>query len=432
MHRQQGNATCASTEDCTLGAVCHMGQCICHIQCSVGMGSVCASDGNTYQSECHIRKQSCLTQTLIEPVDFERCLSTVSTTKQSATTSPGRRSTEIDSAKDARVLPSAVVSSTQAPTPKPNISVRLFGSLCFKGDSFIEMKPLEAYSKVNIRLEFVAFQPDGILLYNSQTQTADGDYIALLVRDRRIELRFNLGSGSVLIQSTKQIKLGQLTEVVVERYLSEAILRITNYESISGKSEGPHKLLDLGENLFIGGTPYRESKRLVDIIGTRNGFVGCISLLQLNTLPIDLNLSTSKNILNGKDVDVYNNAQCSQIFCHDQGMCYERDHDTVACQCHQDYGDDQCQHVKHRQMFESLEFYDNSYIQLPTLQGVSQAFVIESKFDLFSIVWNKLTRNPRNSLAADQINRRPHTLQWTKQRRLPGVAHQCFVCSFQL
>lgn len=411
MHRQQGNATCLGTEDCTLGAVCHMGQCICHIQCTAGMGmsSVCASDGQTYQSECHIRKQSCLTQTLIEVVEMERCLNTVSTTKQSATTSPGRRSTEISSAKDIQNSPNLIVKSTKTPPKsKLNINARLSGSLCFKGDSFIEMKTLEAYSKVNIRLEFVAFEPDGILLYNSQTRTADGDYIALVIRDRRVELRFNLGSGNVLIQSTKQIKLGQFIEIVVERYLSEAVLRLIDYENIGGKSEGPHKLLDLGENLFIGGTPYRESKRLMDIIGTRNAFVGCITLLEINTQSIDLNLSTSKNILNAKDVEVFSFATCSQVFCYDQGMCFVKDGQTVACQCHEDYGDNQCKQRKERQMYESLEFYDSSYIQLPTLQGVSQTFVIESK--LYTILTHSKLIKLLNSLALDPINRWPHTL----------------------
>ena len=36
---------------------------------------------------------------------------------------------------------------------------------------------------------------DSILLYNSQTETGGGDFIALLIRDGHVELRYDSGSG---------------------------------------------------------------------------------------------------------------------------------------------------------------------------------------------------------------------------------------------
>ena len=53
----------------------------------------------------------------------------------------------------------------------------------FNGESFIEMDTLKAHSKVKIKLEIITFTTDGIILYNGQTNTGEGDYIALILKN---------------------------------------------------------------------------------------------------------------------------------------------------------------------------------------------------------------------------------------------------------
>ena len=53
-----------------------------------------------------------------------------------------------------------------------------------------------ALREVQLSLTFKpATLDDSILLYNSQTETGGGDFIALLIRDRHVELRYDSGSG---------------------------------------------------------------------------------------------------------------------------------------------------------------------------------------------------------------------------------------------
>ena len=46
---------------------------------------------------------------------------------------------------------------------------------------------------------FMTKELNGVLLYGSQEGTDRGDYIALLLRDGKVEFRFDLGSGSAVI-----------------------------------------------------------------------------------------------------------------------------------------------------------------------------------------------------------------------------------------
>ena len=63
-------ATCASTDEYDVKGNL-LSTCLCQIDCSQDAHRelsspkdllVCADDGNTYQSECHLRQQSCRTQ----------------------------------------------------------------------------------------------------------------------------------------------------------------------------------------------------------------------------------------------------------------------------------------------------------------------------------------------------------------------------------
>jgi hypothetical protein len=50
---------------------------------------------------------------------------------------------------------------------------------------------------------------DGLLLYCSQTHDGQGDYMSLAIRDKRLELQYDTGSGPALIRSKKDITIGE-------------------------------------------------------------------------------------------------------------------------------------------------------------------------------------------------------------------------------
>lgn len=49
----------------------------------------------------------------------------------------------------------------------------------FSGQSYIELKPLKAYHKFSVEIEFKTYTDNGILLYSQQRTDGSGDFISL-------------------------------------------------------------------------------------------------------------------------------------------------------------------------------------------------------------------------------------------------------------
>lgn len=290
--------------------------------------AVCASDGSTntgsiYESECHVMWLSCKSQTPLYVVNSEKCRPSA---KHSATTSPVRRSTEYQSYDKSTVkveAESEAALATRPTMPTLHWDAESERSAFFGGSGYMELKTLPAISNIQVQVELVAYDPDGVILYNGQTITGGKDYLALLLKGAFVEFRFNLGSGSVLLRSSKAITLGQRVTIDMARHLSDGFLSVTGQENITAKSEGPHKLLDLAQNAFLGGTPYSDIKKIVDILGTRKNFTGCLRALRINEQLVELEPSASIDVLSHKQVGKFvrlcthtspKSAQCRLLF----------------------------------------------------------------------------------------------------------------------
>ena len=75
-------ATCSSSNEYDISGEL-LPTCLCEIDCSVDHhrkdsdnSLVCASDGNTYHSECHVRQHSCRIQTEMKIINKGACIGT--------------------------------------------------------------------------------------------------------------------------------------------------------------------------------------------------------------------------------------------------------------------------------------------------------------------------------------------------------------------
>lgn len=59
----------------------------------------------------------------------------------------------------------------------------------FDGSSYIRLKPLKAYHKLNIDIEFKAFSENGVILYNQQKTDGTGDFVSLALVNGYVEFR---------------------------------------------------------------------------------------------------------------------------------------------------------------------------------------------------------------------------------------------------
>lgn len=59
----------------------------------------------------------------------------------------------------------------------------------FDGSSYIRLKPLKAYHKLNIDIEFKTFSENGVILYNQQKPDGTGDFVSLALVNGYLEFR---------------------------------------------------------------------------------------------------------------------------------------------------------------------------------------------------------------------------------------------------
>ncbi|KFM77888.1 Agrin, partial [Stegodyphus mimosarum] len=417
-------------------------QCSCDFKCSPedSRDPVCGYDGNTYGSECQMRLFSCRYQRPINIRYYGICRKGYQTEREPATTLasvrlPKRRSyVKRPDSKSTRevtqILPQNLYMTTRisamnitttalpilAFPPDPEIKIEVPS---FSGRTFMELYKLEAYTRLSLEIEFKSFADDGILLYNGQTSTKSGDFISLSLKDGFVEFRYNLGSGAVVLRSLQKVILGKYQRVVAKRYLKDGMLAVDGQESVSGRSLGTLSSLDLVENLFVGHVPVA-SKIVYANIGVENGFIGCIRRLKIDRREVNLKYPTSKEILKSSGLSDCSGNSCSAMPCKNGGTCLSSEKLKFKCICKDGFSGENCefdlnpcisnpcgdgstcvvlpegnyackclpgrsgkQCNKPKKEAKDLlipDFTGRSYLELPTLHNVKQAFSMEIWF----------------------------------------------------
>lgn len=59
----------------------------------------------------------------------------------------------------------------------------------FDGTAYIRLKPLKAYHKLNIDIEFKTFSENGVILFNQQKSDGTGDFVSLALVNGYLEFR---------------------------------------------------------------------------------------------------------------------------------------------------------------------------------------------------------------------------------------------------
>ncbi|XP_066971041.1 LOW QUALITY PROTEIN: agrin-like [Macrobrachium rosenbergii] len=294
----------------------------------------------------------------------------------------------------------------------------------FSGSSFLEIKKIKAYNKVQIELEFRTFTDSGILLYSQQEQDGSGDFISLALVDGFVEFRYNLGSGPAIIRSHERVQMKSFHRVVANRYQRDGKLQLDSSEDAVGKAPGNLKSLDLRGSTFIGYVPTTE-RRVWENVGTSEGLVGCLRSVRINGRPLDLVWPGSPHILRAEHITECSTSPCATLPCLNQGSCRPTDSGQFKCLCIQGYTGERCEvrldpcesqpcqagatcvslpsegflckcppgrtGTLCDQMDRTLrevvipDFDGDSYLELPTLENVGRSFALEIWF---------LTRSP--------------------------------------
>ncbi|XP_022919939.1 neurexin-4 isoform X2 [Onthophagus taurus] len=172
-----------------------------------------------------------------------------------------------------------------------SMRVELYGcdyaseTLHFNGTSLLKKDllrdPISAYRET-IKFRFKTSYANGVVLYSKGTQQ---DYVALQLKDNRMLLNIDLGSGTVTSLSVGSLLDNNIWHDVVISRNRRNILFSVDRVVVEGKIEGEYTKLDLNRALYIGGVPYTQE----GIVVVQN-FTGCLENFYLNSTNLFLDV----------------------------------------------------------------------------------------------------------------------------------------------
>ncbi|CAC5391138.1 unnamed protein product [Mytilus coruscus] len=201
----------------------------------------------------------------------------------------------------------------------------------FSGNSFLEL-PLGdiGSTAMTFTIWFKTSKPNGVLFYASTYAGGNGDFISLNIVDKRVEFRFNMGSGTIVISSDAVISLDTWHEVMIDKTKKFGILLIDKNPqyNYTGESKGFLTELNLDNSiLYLGGFKSRFDIP-VDSNITYN-LTGVIQRMYINGKLYDDLMSSAKEKIN---VLPYRGSPCNVNPCLNGGVCIPK-MDQVECKC---------------------------------------------------------------------------------------------------
>ena len=205
----------------------------------------------------------------------------------------------------------------------------------FNGYSFLAHPTLmDAFGVTKIALEIFPEATDGLILYNQQSEGTD--FIALALSEGRVVFTYDLGSGVAVLESTLELELGKWHTIEAMRNGQEGQLIVDGSLPVVGSSSGVYTILQLGDNLYFGGSSDISALQL--IIPVTSGFTGCIRNVQTGSNILELIEDASF----ASGVSECLIAPCNVQSCQNGGTCLEIEEGST-CLCPGGYTGPMCE-----------------------------------------------------------------------------------------
>ncbi|CAG9853678.1 unnamed protein product [Phyllotreta striolata] len=146
------------------------------------------------------------------------------------------------------------------------------GSSLLKKDLFREQV---SASKESFKFRFKTTYPNGVLFYSRGTQ---GDFVALQLRDNRMLLNIDLGSGVVTSLSVGSLLDDNIWHDVVISRNKRDILFSVDRVVVTDKIKGEFERLNLNRDFYIGGVPNIQEGLVVV-----QNYTGCMENFYINS-----------------------------------------------------------------------------------------------------------------------------------------------------
>eukprot|EP00112_Aurelia_sp_Birch-Aquarium-sp1_P015773 Seg3520.1 transcript_id=Seg3520.1/GoldUCD/mRNA.D3Y31 product=Pikachurin protein_id=Seg3520.1/GoldUCD/D3Y31 len=163
----------------------------------------------------------------------------------------------------------------------------------FTGHSYLKFEDKALFRHLSrptavISFEFKSIAINGLLLWNGQRNVRlrpKGDFLSIALLNGFLVCRYNLGSGDVVLNTTKRFDDGRWHKMWLLRHNGKGEMRVDNMDVIKTESPSDYTMLNTDGELFIGG-----AETIFTTTGSRHvhGLNGCIRDLKIGIKNIEL------------------------------------------------------------------------------------------------------------------------------------------------
>lgn len=173
-------------------------------------------------------------------------------------------------------------------------------TLAFKDGSYAAYDKFQTKRSAKFRFKADNLD-DGVLLYAVENEKTYGDFIAIILKDGYIELRYSVAGKipPVILRSTVPIRVNHWHDVSAGRSRGGlAYLQVDEEPLLNEPKIGRATAIALKSNVYVGG--YDKRVLLNRAVEVTRGFEGCISNLEIsgNTLNMIDDIRDSANLYN--------------------------------------------------------------------------------------------------------------------------------------
>ncbi|XP_055550380.1 basement membrane-specific heparan sulfate proteoglycan core protein-like isoform X2 [Wyeomyia smithii] len=312
-------------------------------------------------------------------------------------------------------------------------------TLAFKDGSYAAYK---FQTKRSIKLRF---KPENVenclLLYAAESEKTFGDFLAVVLYNRRVELRYSVAgkTPAVILRSTLPVHSSRWHDISAGRSRGGlAYLQVDEEPLISEPKVGRATAISLKTKVYVGG--YDKRLFINPAVGIERGFEGCLANLEISDNAINMidDVKDSANIYNcgyqqnfvdefhklkenneidpckagysGSNCDIITNVCLAQKPCQNGGRCNIK---TIgvqySCECYSGFLGRNCEYVYATNI--GSQFTGNSFLELnpkSLVDGYNQyetklAVMISTKSYNGMILWYG-QRNEDNFSGNDYIS----------------------------
>uniref|UniRef100_A0A8C9YVE4 Protein eyes shut homolog n=1 Tax=Sander lucioperca TaxID=283035 RepID=A0A8C9YVE4_SANLU len=198
--------------------------------------------------------------------------------------------------------------------------------------SWMSFPPMSTRHRTVLQLQFQPLSPDGILVYIAQHLSARaGDFFCLSLTSGFVQLRYNLGDGTHVLQSVERVDLRGRTWHTVKagRVGHQGFLSLDNKEVRENVTEGM-TTLDVATDIFVGGVSTLSFVSTDATEGGPVGFTGGLRELLLNGEEFEL---TETGAISGANVGDWDGTACGYKVCQNGGHCRATGNGSFTCVC---------------------------------------------------------------------------------------------------